>query len=892
VTKRLWTIRLSLIICLICIVGAESGLSAAAKSESEIIPRQYAPDRKVDILHITIDVTPDFAARTVAGTTIIKFAPIAKPLTELRLDALDLTVSSITSKVKIAAYSVTDEAITITFEPPVEVGQETTVKIVYEAEPKQGLYFRTPEMGYREQDTHLFTQGETHEAPHWYPNYDYPNERSTSEVVCRVPADMTVLSNGRLVSEETDSESGLKVVRWLQDKPHVNYLIALVAGKLKKVESKYRDIPIAFYTPASQIEYAENSFRDTADMLEFYEKEIGVAYPWDKYYQVVVQDFVAGGMENTTLTILTDSTLFTNDTENIRSSQALVAHELVHQWFGDYVTCKDWSHLWLNEGFAVYYETLYDGHKNGADSMLYELYGSARGILSRRSGAKPIVYRSYEHADEQFDYRAYAKGGWVLHMLRMELGEKMFRECVKTYLQRHALSSVVTEDFRSVIEELTGRSFDRFFDQWVYHGRHPDLNVSYSWSQKDKLAKVSVKQTHEVNEDVMLFHFRTKVRFMIDDEAIDREIIVDEKQHDFYFALPKEPDTVRFDPDYGLLAEVKFNKPTAMLYAQLENQEDVIGQLLAIEALDEKKDKKTIAKLKEALNNDPFYGVRKEASSALCDIHTDEAFDALAESFDQPDARVRLQVVRDIARFYRPESLALTKRVLRKEKNPAILAEAIRNLGLYHDKGTRRLLVRYLKSRSYRNTVADAAVRAIRMLDEPLFITPLRRTLSEREQQFTSAGFSAALDTLAHISRNQDNKTEMRNFLAGYISHPKRRIQAGAIRALGTLGDPKAAPIVETFLGDDQRDWVQRSAKRALEALREQKRLVPDEIIQLRKIVDELKTQTEKLRTDLKDIEERLEAKKTDAQSQKDADESEPEQPVTSDESDQKEWDK
>ncbi|MHC4370479.1 MAG: M1 family metallopeptidase, partial [Planctomycetota bacterium] len=593
--------------------------------------RQYAPDRKVDILHIAIDVTPDFKNRTVAGTTTIRFAPINKPLTELKLDAIDLDVSSVTSDAKIEAYTGTDEDITITFDPAVGPGVETTVTIVYEAEPKRGLYFRTAEMGYPEEDTHIFTQGESHLAPNWYPNYDYPNERSSSEVICRVPREMTVVSNGRLVSEQIDPESGLKVAHWSQEKPHVNYLIALVAGKLKKIESKYKDIPIAFYTPASLIEYAHNSFKDTADMLEYYEREIGIPYPWDQYNQAVVRDFVAGGMENTTLTILTEGTLHTDDVENIRSSQSLVAHELVHQWFGDYVTCKDWSHTWLNEGFATYYEDLYDGYKNGRDSMLAGLYSTAGSLLRSRSEHKPIVYREYRHAGEQFDYRTYSKAGWVLHMLRTELGADMFRKCVKTYLERHALDCVVTDDFRSVIEEFTGRSFDRFFDQWIYHGRHPDLKVSYKWSQKDKLAKVSVEQTHKVDDKVGIFHFDTKIRFIVDDEAIDREIAVDSKKHDFYFALPKGPRIVRFDPDYGLLADIKFEKPTAMLYAQLENTDDIIGRLRAVDALKKKKDKKTIAALSSALNNDPSDRVRRNASSALRQIHTNDAFDALAE---------------------------------------------------------------------------------------------------------------------------------------------------------------------------------------------------------------------------------------------------------------------
>jgi aminopeptidase N len=834
---------------------------SATQGEAGVPAPQYAPDREADILHITIDVTPDFQTRTVAGTTSIKFAPIVKPLTELKLNAIDLDVSSITSGARMEGYSVTDEAIAITFEPAIRPGAQTTVTVVYEAEPRQGLYFRTPEMGYQEQDTHLFTQGESHLAPHWYPNYDYPNERSSSEVICRVPKEMTVLSNGRLVSEEVDSETGLKAVTWLQEKPHVNYLIALVAGRLKKIESKYKGIPIAFYTPASLIEYAQNSFKDTADMLEYYETEIGIPYPWDQYNQAVVRDFVAGGMENTTLTILTERTLHTDETQNIRSSQSLVAHELVHQWFGDYVTCKDWSHTWLNEGFATYYEDLYDGHKNGRDSMLAGLYGTASYLLADRPEHKPIVYRSYKRAGEQFDYRTYSKAGWVLHMLRTELGAQMFRKCVKEYLERHALGSVVTEDFRSVIEELTGRSYDRFFDEWIYHGRHPDLKVSYNWSEKDKLAKVSIEQTHQVSDKVMLFHFRTKVRFTVEDEVIDREIAVDSRQHDFYFRLPQEPNIVRFDPDYGLLANIDFEKPTAMLYEQLENTNDVIGRLRAVEALKKKKDQKTVAKLKDVLNNDPFHAVASRASSALREINTNEAFEALADSLSQEDARVRRQVVRDVSSFYRPDTLELIKRTLRTEKNPAILEVAIRGLGLYHHRDTRRLLLDYLESRSFRNELASAAAEAVRMLDEPFFIAPLQQTLDQRRTQLQSRSFARGLDTVAHIARNEDDKTKVRDFLVGYVHHPMNRIQAGAIRALGTLGDPKAIPIIEAFSSDEPDDVIERAAASALRQLRQRKELVPDEIVQLRETVEKLRKQTEKLADDLDDMKNRLDAK-------------------------------
>jgi len=843
--------------------------------DEEFIERKYAPDREVNILHITIDVTPDFESRTINGVTTIKFAPIAKPLTELKLDAFDILVSSVTSSANIDGYNATDEDITITFDPAIQPGEQTTVAISYEAEPKDGLYFRTPELGYKAEDIHLFTQGESHFAPFWYPNYDYPNERSTSEVICRVPKDMTVLSNGRLMSEDIDPNTHLKAVRWYQDTPHVNYLIALVAGELEKIESKHKDIPLAFYTTPSNIEYAQNSFKDTADIMAYFEKEISLDFPWNKYYQVTVKDFVAGGMENTTLTILADRTLFTPESENIRSSQLIVAHEMAHQWFGDYVTCKDWSHLWLNEGFATYYEKLYDGYKNGKDQLLYSLYRTASFILSAIDEQRPIVHRAYSDAEEQFNFRTYGNAAWVLHMLRCQLGENLYRDCVKTFLTRHGLSSVVTEDFVSIVEQLSGRSYDRFFDQWVRQGRFPELNISYNWSQNNKLAKVSIKQTQKPINNVHTYYFPAKIRFIIDGNSVDKQVSIDSKEHDFYFPLLAQPQIVRFDPDYSILAKVNFDKPRKMFYAQLENSDDVIGQLLAIEELKSNNDKKTVEKLKSVLNNAPFYGVRIKASAALQEIATDEAFAALSDSIQQPDARVRQQVMDDIGQIYRPEGLKIILKTLKTEKNPEILATCIRNLGCYHGKDTTKTLTDYLNSKSFRNRLADAAISAIRKLDDPYFISKLKQTISRRQNDFTTRTITRALDTLAYISRNEEDKADVREFLTEYVNHKNRRIQATAISALGTLGDSKAIPVIETFSSDEPRYRLQRTANRALKKLREEKKFVPEEVIELREVVDELKKETDKMKDDLEDLKKQLTAEKE----HKDANNTEPVEP-------------
>ena len=427
---------------------------------------------------------------------------------------------------------------------------------------------------------------------------------------------MRVISNGRLVSENRDAATGLTAFSWSQESPHANYLISLVAGNFKKVEGRHNGVPLAFLTPPSEFAAATNSFRQTEAIMAFFEQEIGVPFPWAKYYQVCVNDFVAGGMENTSATTLTDATLFSETTENLRSSQPLVAHEMAHQWFGDLVTCKDWSHIWLNEGFATYYQILFDGYQDGHDSMLYDLYGNARGVTGMANDTNSIVRRNFNEPSEMFGYLAYPKGAWVLHMLRSQLGEDLYRRSIKTYLERHRYGNVTTEDLRAVVEELSGQSFDQFFDQWLYHAHYPELEVDYAWDELTKLAKISVRQKQALSERVLLFDFPLTIRFKGKFGAINRDVAVSKLAEDFYFPLVSRPEIVRLDPQYTLLAKTTFPLPKAMLLAQLADSTDTIGRLLAIEQLADQPDKETVAKLEHTLKQDAFYGVRIEAARA------------------------------------------------------------------------------------------------------------------------------------------------------------------------------------------------------------------------------------------------------------------------------------
>jgi len=822
--------------------------------------RKYAPDREVEVLHLALDVTPDFKQRTVQGKATIVFKPIINPIHEIRLDGVDLSVESVTSTERVQAFQVTEDKVIVTFVDELPPNKEASVTITYHAEPTEGLYFRTPEMGYKEGDTHLFTQGEEIEARHWYPCFDSPNMKFTSEITCRIPEGMTSISNGRLVSEEKDPTTGLVACHWSQEKPHANYLISLCAGYFKKVEDKFRDIPIAFYTPASEINEAQTSFRDTKDMLTFFEKEIGVPYPWAKYSQVCVNDFVEGGMENTSCTTLTDNTLFTDATENIRNSEGLIAHEMAHQWFGDLVTCKDWSQIWLNESFATYYETLYNEHKNGRDNMLYELYGRARQITGITNDVNAIVRRNFDNSHEMFGYLAYPKGGWVLHMLRSQLGADLYRRCIKTYLERHQYGSVVTDDLRSVIEELTGRSFDQFFDQWLYHGRQPQLDASYSWDENTKLARLSIRQTQKVDENVVLFNFPLTIRFKGKSATTDKQITVKEREEDFYFPLEAAPEIVRIDPEYTLLARTTFRVPNAMLYAQLADKNDSIGRILAVEQLADKKDKETVAKLKKTLNEDGFYGVRIEASRALRSIHLDEALEALLDSKKQSDARVRQEVVADIADFYADTSYKSAVDTLEKEKNPDITSSAIRGLGGYARPEVHDTLIKFLNSESYRNELAVAAIGGMRSQDDPGYITPLLENLSKHQATYTSRGYAQGLSAVAYLARNEEKKETVRKFLVDHVNDKKKTVQRSAISALGTLGDPQAIAVLQTFASASKETPERAAAERAIADLRAGRKPV-DDFKNLRQEVLELQKSNRELRRELDTLKKTTEAK-------------------------------
>ena len=406
------------------LIGLLASLAQGQTSEAY----RATADRAVDVLHIRLDLDVSLKEQTISGTATLDFEP-HRPLSSLSLDAVDLKVSQVREMSakgepgKSLDFETTGKILIIRFAEPLPRGQKERIEIAYEAKrPKSGLFFFRPTEAEPEIPWMVWSQGEAEDNRYWFPCFDHPNERQTTELIARVDKEFTVLSNGKLVSTRP-IEAGKRVeFHWKQDKPHVSYLVTLVAGKFAIIEETWRGRPIRYYVSPDREQDAKQTFGRTPEMLDFFSERFGIEYPWDKYAQVVVEQFTAGGMENTSATTLHSGVMHDARALIDSSPDGLIAHELGHQWWGDLVTCRDWSHLWLNEGFATYCEVLWSEHKLGRDERDYLLYQKSQAARSGSAKERPIVDRRYPDPDTMFDVRAYPKGGWVLHMLRSRIG--------------------------------------------------------------------------------------------------------------------------------------------------------------------------------------------------------------------------------------------------------------------------------------------------------------------------------------------------------------------------------------------------------------------------------------------------------------------------------------
>jgi len=462
------------------------------------------PPRTADILHYALDLRFDEPRKSVDGISRITLTPLAAPVDSIVLDGIAMTIRSVTDQGGSTLRHSTDgRFLTVHLDQPLDPADTISITVSYSCTPERGLHFIQPDSSDRTRRWQIWTQGEESDNRYWFPCYDAPDDKATSEVRATVRSSYTLLSNGELVDMSEDTANGTRTFHWRQSLPHSSYLIMIATGTYAIVSDDDGRFPISHYVYPDDSAYAHVIYGATRRILERMEELTGFPYPWEKYSHIILDDFMWGGMENTSAVTLNDVYLYDARAALDFSADAVIAHEAAHQWWGDLVTCADWTHLWLNEGFANYYETLVKRADTGRDADLFEASQWVRSIkaVEVRSGRRPVV------SEESYTVNLYSKGAWALRMLARILGEDELLEGLSIFLRDHAFEPVTTEDLIASLEKTTGEDLHWFFDQWIYGTGIPELAISTDWSQTRKLLRITIEQEQETDSLTGIFRF-------------------------------------------------------------------------------------------------------------------------------------------------------------------------------------------------------------------------------------------------------------------------------------------------------------------------------------------------------------------------------------------------
>jgi len=761
----------------------------------------FARSRDYDLQHSKIALRFDLEQKKVLGDVTHSLAVLRDGTTKISFDSVGLTIQSVTVNKSPAKFETPWGKLIIPLPAPAKAGDKFDVAIHYEGKPAKGLYFILPDKDYPDRPKQIWTQGESEDTRYYLPTYDYPNDRLTTETILTVPASWITISNGKLINI-TDAGKGLKTWYWKESVLSSTYLITVVAGEFDEVKETWRGIPVTYYAPKGRGDRLPINYGRTPAMLDLFSKKFGVDYPWEKYAQVMVDDFVAGGMENSSATTNTSSSLVHPKLapEYFTGEDGLISHELGHQWFGDLVTCKDWGNIWLNEGFATFLEFIWTESHYGKDQADYERWQATREWFeSKNLWNKPIVRHDFDDSSE-FDGNAYTKGGWVLYMLRHELGDDAFYRAMKHYLEANRGKNVVTADLARAIEESTHTNVDQFFGQWLYGAGAPKFELGYAYDNEKHQVALTVKQTQTAEGRVGMFRVPLEVEITTAAGSKLHPITVSKATQVFTLPADSAPLLVLFDKGGHVLKSAEFHKEKKEWLYQLKNAADLSDRADAIIALGKiKKDEEVVAALGDALRNDKAWGVRATAADALGELGGPNAAKLLLEAANSNDGPwVRSRVFTALGNFKDDATVpAKLNSVAKEDSSYRARAAALQGLARLKAPNALATLEAAVAADSPDGFLRNAALRAFSSLGDDKAV-PLLLEWSSVGKPVESR--TAAIYSLARLQK--DNK-EITKQIASYLTEPRHPIRMASIYALGSRGDASAIPALEAILKTD-----------------------------------------------------------------------------------------
>ena len=521
--------------------------------------------RNYDIQHYIIRVSFDRTGKTVFGDTTVLLKPLQNGFIQFELDAANIKFESVKLELenKDLAFKTANDKVYLTLDKSYSPNDTISVRFKYSAKPRKGVYFveAQVEEGKVVRPAQIWTQGEPEEAHHWFPSYDFPDDKATSEQFITVGKGDTAIGNGEPLGI-VENADGTRTFHSKMSVPHSTYLTSFVVGTYSKVSDSYKNIPLAFYMYPGSEAVARAAYGKTKDMMRVFEELTQINYPYNKYDQTIVANFSFGGMENITATTMADTEIFLNAPNDVED---LVSHELAHSWFGNMATCRNWAELWLNEGFATYMEAAYREKMYGREDYLRKIREDAKQFIvddTVNKNRHGLYNQSARPDDSIFDVTTYQKGGAVVHTLRETVGTENFWKAINVYLTRHKFQNVETPNLQRAMEETSKMDLEWFFKQWVYGGGYPKIRVERNYDPQTKRLELIVKQIQEANTlTPEAFILPMEVEITTASGVKIEKLNIRKREESFSIKSDEEPTKIIFDKDEKIpLKSIKIDK--------------------------------------------------------------------------------------------------------------------------------------------------------------------------------------------------------------------------------------------------------------------------------------------------------------------------------------------
>jgi aminopeptidase N len=794
--------------------------------------------RTYHVRHLKLDFIIDAANHGARGTVTHYLTPLQDGLADVVLDAgANLKIDGCRIDGAEAPFKHDGELLTITPAAPLTAHKEAAVEVRYEMPPggrgggangAGGFTWIDPRPNDPARKPGFWTQGETDTNHKWVPCYDYPNDKCTSETHTTVPDNWTVIGNGAELPASMDSAKHTKTYNWVMKQPHSTYLLSLAGGEMDVQKSQWAGVPLYYAVPQGMGSLIPATFGHTPDMLGFFSKRFGYKYPWPKYAQTCAFDF-PGGMENVSATTLgVPDRVLIDERSNHRGADSLISHELGHQWFGDLVTCSDWGDVWLNEGFATFCEMLYTEHLEGKDAYEQDRMGALGGYLFEiRRYKRPLSTNLYTTGDVMFGSgQTYSRGGLTLHMLRRELGDRVFFGGLSRYLKEHAYQPVTTADLIRSLSESAGRDLTPWFDQWVFKPGHPIVDWSWSYDAAGKYTVLHLKQTQDTSEGTPIYSIPLRVALLLPagspakSPVMETTVALDKAEQDVRIPGSVKPDSVLIDPEHDLLMETKTAGPAdSELAAQLRYAPSYQERLRAARRLvagDKEKDPAAL----QMLANDLTTETSDIAAAGILNLLAAAKQDSMRPLFRaqaasrQPGRRAAaLSALAALPK--NPADIALLRQVAASDTEPYTLVEtALRGLAAEDLAGNVDVFRHQIDSHSVRDRLAIAVVGLLADAKVEAGVPVLLKAAEPDRSATLRRNAIRAIGTLA------PNSPEVHAaLLAALKSEGQTFVQSAAIDELKARKDAAALDALRDTAANAKDSYVRSSAGDAVTQL-------------------------------------------------------------------------